>query len=188
MEIMKVAETKLDGVLIIEPDVFADDRGYFLETFNARRYREQCGIDVTFVQDNFSHSKQGVLRGLHFQRAHPQAKLVSVATGEVWDVIVDIDPRSPTFRQYVGVHLSAERKTQVYVPAGYAHGFCVLSETADFVYKCSDFYRPGDEGGIAWNDPALGIAWPVAEPVLSEKDARNPMLAEALDEAAQDNE
>jgi len=177
---LKVTGTKLDGVLLIEPQVFGDDRGFFLETYSRRRYAEVPGLDVDFVQDNHSNSRRNVLRGLHFQRARPQGKLVRVVTGRVWDVAVDVNPRSPTFRQWVGVELSAENHLQFYVPPGYAHGFCVLSESADFEYKCTQFYDPSDEIGVLWSDPSLAIAWPVDSPVVSARDARNPTLDKIL--------
>jgi len=174
---MKVTETKLAGVLIIEPKVFGDSRGFFKETFQAERYRE-AGIEYTFVQDNYSRSQKGVLRGLHFQITKPQGKLVSCPKGAVFDVAVDIDPNSTTYGQYVGVELTGENHKQMWVPPGYAHGFCVLSETADFQYKCTDYYDPNDEGGVIWNDPDVAIEWPVAHPSLSSKDALLPSLKE----------
>lgn len=177
---MKFTETELRGVLIIDPDVFADERGFFLETYNRQRYSQLPGLDVEFVQDNRSRSRKNVLRGLHFQRRHPQGKLVSVVSGHVWDVAVDIDPSSPTFRRWVGVDLSETNHRQLYIPPGYAHGFCVVSDQADFVYKCTDVYRPGDEQGVAWNDADLNIRWPVREPVLSTRDASCPTLREYL--------
>ena len=176
---MKVIETQLAGVLIIEPKVFGDHRGFFLETFQVERYRD-AGIGLPFVQDNHSRSQRGVLRGLHFQRTRPQGKLVSVSCGAVYDVAVDINPDSPTCGQYVGVELNDENHRQLWVPPGYAHGFCVLSEVADFQYKCTDYYQPEDEGGLLWNDPDVGIPWPVAEPQLSAKDQLNPRLRDLL--------
>lgn len=172
---MKVIETALPGVLIIEPKAFGDHRGFFLETFQVERYRE-AGITLPFVQDNHSRSQRGVLRGLHFQRTRPQGKLVSVSRGAVYDVAVDIDPASATYGQFVGVELNDDNHRQMWVPPGYAHGFCVLSEVADFQYKCTDFYLPADEGGLAWNDPDVGIPWPITEPQLSAKDVNNPRL------------
>lgn len=172
---MKVIETALPGVLIIEPKAFGDHRGFFLETFQVERYRE-AGITLPFVQDNHSRSQRGVLRGLHFQRTRPQGKLVSVSRGAVYDVAVDIDPASATYGQFVGVELNDDNHRQMWVPPGYAHGFCVLSEVADFQYKCTDFYFPADEGGLAWNDPDVGISWPIEAPQLSAKDANNPRL------------
>ncbi len=175
---MQVIQTKLTGVLIVEPDVFGDERGFFMETYAARRYAE-CGITDEFVQDNHSRSVQGTLRGLHYQ-AHPgQAKLVRVVLGEVYDVAVDIRHGSPTFGQWVGVTLSAENKRQLYVPVGLAHGFCVTSPTADFLYKVSSYYDAAQERGIAWDDPDLAIDWPVQAPILSARDRTHPRLAEA---------
>jgi len=173
---MNVIKTKLPGVVIIEPKVFGDERGFFLETFQADRYRELAGIDLPFVQDNHSRSTRGVLRGLHFQIAKPQGKLVRVVRGEVYDVAVDINPDSPTFGQYEGVVLSEDNKRQFWVSPGYAHGFVVLSETADFEYKCTDYYDPKDEGSVIWNDPLVNIDWPIADPQLSAKDAEAPTL------------
>ena len=174
---MNVTETKLAGVLIIEPKVFGDSRGFFKETFQAERYRE-AGIEYTFVQDNYSRSQKGVLRGLHFQITKPQGKLVSCSKGAVFDVAVDIDPNSITYGQYVGVELTEENHKQLWVPPGYAHGFCVLSETADFQYKCTDYYDPSDEGGVIWNDPDVAIEWPITHPSLSSKDALLPTLTQ----------
>ncbi len=177
---MRCIETKLAGVLILEPDVYPDARGFFLEHYNRSRYAELPGLDVAFVQDNHSHSMHGVLRGLHLQREHPQGKLVTALRGSIWDVAVDIDPTSPTFRAWVGVELTQHNHRQIYIPPGYAHGFCVLSESADLFYKCTESRHAGDEYGIAWNDPDLAIAWPVREPVLSTKDAANPSLKRYL--------
>jgi len=174
---MNVIETALPGVVIIEPKVFGDHRGFFLESYQEERYRE-AGIDAAFVQDNHSRSARGVLRGLHFQKTRPQGKLVRVTRGEVFDVAVDIDPASPTFGQHVSVLLNDENNRQFYVPPGYAHGFCVVSEIADFQYKCTDYYDPSDEGGLLWNDPDIAIDWPIDEPRLSEKDQHNPRLSE----------
>ena len=172
---MKVTETKIPGVLIIEPKVFGDSRGFFLETFHADRYAEY-GIESNFVQDNYSRSTKGVLRGLHFQKNYPQGKLVSVTSGIVFDVAVDIRQESSTFGQWVGITLSADDHKQFYIPPGLAHGFCVLSDTADFQYKCTDYYHPEDEASIRWNDPDIGIEWNISEPILSEKDAKAPFL------------
>jgi dTDP-4-dehydrorhamnose 3,5-epimerase len=172
---MEVVETSIPGVLIIKPRVFRDRRGFFMETFHASRYRH-AGIPGPFVQDNFSHSGRHVLRGLHYQIQHPQGKLVQVTRGCVYDVAVDIRQGSPSFGKWVGLELSEENHTQFYIPPGFAHGFCVLSEEADFLYKCTDYYAPEDEGGLFWNDPDIGIDWPVENPVLSEKDAAYPML------------
>ena len=166
---MNVRETELPGVLLIEPDVFGDPRGFFMETWNRRRYAES-GLDLDFVQDNLSLSRRGILRGLHYQWPQPQGKLVQVLSGAVFDVAVDIRRGSPTFGRWVGVELSADNHRQLYVPEGFAHGFCVLSETALFAYKCTDFYNPATEHSLAWNDPDIGIAWPVADPLLSDKD------------------
>lgn len=177
---MKVLETVLPGVLIIEPKVFGDARGFFLESYQAERYR-QLGIQHTFVQDNLSRSARGVLRGLHFQRSRPQGKLVSVSRGSVYDVAVDINPASPTCGQFVAVELNDENHRQLWIPPGYAHGFCVLSDIADFQYKCTDYYIPEDEGGLLWNDPQVNIPWPIEQPLLSAKDQRNPTLAQLLD-------
>lgn len=176
---MKILETKLPGVLIIEPKVFGDQRGFFLETFQIDRYKEG-GINLPFVQDNHSRSQKGVLRGLHFQRTRPQGKLVSVSRGSVYDVAVDINPQSPTCGQFVGVELSDQNHRQLWVPPGYAHGFCVLSDVADFQYKCTDFYFPEDEGGLIWNDPEIAIPWPIDNPQLSVKDQANPTLDQLL--------
>lgn len=167
---MKVTPTELPGILIIEPVVFDDPRGFFKETFNAQRYRDEAGITLPFVQDNYSRSEKGVLRGLHFQKMHPQGKLVSVLRGAVLDVAVDIDPSSATFGQHLALELSEHNHRQVWIPPGYAHGFCVISDVADLVYKCTDYYRPEDEGGLAWDCPTLGIRWPVDNPILSRKD------------------
>jgi dTDP-4-dehydrorhamnose 3,5-epimerase len=172
---MRLIPTDLPGVTIIEPRVFGDGRGYFLETYNQARYRE-AGMGETFVQDNLSLSSRGVVRGLHFQNPHAQAKLVTVLQGEVYDVAVDIRVGSPTFAKFVGVVLSGENKRQLYIAQGFAHGFCVTSETALFTYKCSDRYAPESEGGILWNDPDLGIRWPVDRPTLSPKDEKFPRL------------
>lgn len=174
---MRVVETALPGVLIIEPKVFGDERGFFVETFQAERYRTAAGITATFVQDNHSRSRRGVLRGLHSQRLHPQGKLVRVAHGEVFDVAADIDPRSPHFGKWVGATLSDANGRQLWIPPGYAHGFVVVSDVADFEYKCTDYYHPEDEVGVIWNDPDIGIAWPIIDPLLSDKDRRLPSLA-----------
>lgn len=166
---MKITEGPLAGLLMIEPRVFTDERGYFFEVFQQDRYAA-AGIPP-LVQDNASLSKKNVIRGLHYQLPpHAQGKLVGVTRGCVWDVAVDIRVNSPTFGQWFGIELSAENHKQLYIPPGFAHGFCVLSEEADFYYKCTDVYAPGSEGGIAWNDPALNIPWPVKQPILSPKD------------------
>lgn len=167
-------ETRIQGVFTITPTLFGDERGYFMETYHAEEFRS-AGIDAGFVQDNQSKSRRGVLRGLHFQVLHPQAKLVRVISGEVFDVAVDIRKNSPSFGQWVGVTLSAENKKQFFLPRGMAHGFFVLSETAEFTYKCDEFYHPEDEGGIRWDDPGIGIEWPLngVTPLLSEKDLKH---------------
>jgi dTDP-4-dehydrorhamnose 3,5-epimerase len=164
--------------VIIEPEVFGDERGFFLETFHTSRYADLAGISLPFVQDNYSRSLKGVLRGLHFQKKKPQGKLISVARGEVYDVAVDIRKGSSTFGQWVGVILSEENKKQLWVPPGFAHGFVALSEIADFEYKCTDYYDPSDEGSILWNDPDLAIGWPVENPILSDKDINANKLAD----------
>jgi len=173
---MKITDTALPGVRVIEPQVFGDARGFFLESFSVRRYRDEAGIDQPFVQDNVSRSTQGVLRGLHFQRTRPQGKLIQVIEGTVFDVAVDIDPRSATFGQHVAVELSADNHRQIWIPPGYAHGFCVTSASAIFQYKCTDYYDPADEAGIAWDCPDLAIPWPTRDPVLSDKDRHHPGL------------
>jgi len=175
---VNVVETELPGLLLVEPRVFGDARGYFLETFQARRYAD-AGVRATFVQDSLSHSVKGTLRGLHFQEPHPQGKLVQVLRGSAWDVAVDIRRGSPTFGRHVGFELSDENHRQLWIPPGFAHGFCVLSEVADFFYKCTDFYAPEAERAIRWDDPQLAIPWPVASPVLSARDRVAPLLAEA---------
>jgi dTDP-4-dehydrorhamnose 3,5-epimerase len=175
---VKIIETDLPGVLIIEPKVFEDERGFFLEIFHGERYGTQAGIAPRFVQDNHSRSSRGVLRGLHLQRQQPQGKLIRTARGEIFDVAVDIDPRSPTFRRWVGVTLSDTNHRQLWIPPGYAHGFVVTSDVSDFEYKCTDYYHPQSETGVVWNDPDLGIAWPIQNPTLSEKDKRLPTLAQ----------
>lgn len=172
---MNIIPTSLEGLLIIEPDVFRDTRGYFLETYHQGRY-QSAGLVATFVQDNLSFSKKGTLRGLHFQITHPQAKLVQTITGKIFDVAVDIRPESPTFGNWSGAVLSEENKRQLFIPRGFAHGFCVLSQNAHVAYKCSDYYSPADEGGILWSDPAIGIDWPVKDPILSDKDQQYPRL------------
>jgi len=166
---------RIQGLFVLVPEIHGDARGYFLETWNARDLRE-LGLDLRFVQDNQSGSHRGVLRGLHFQKAHPQGKLIQVISGEVFDVAVDLRAGSPTFGKWAGVTLSGETRNQLYVPPGFAHGFLVLSKEAVFAYKCTDFYHPEDEGGIRWDDPAIGIAWPDlgAAPLLSAKDLALP--------------
>lgn len=176
---MQVQTTPLNGLLVIEPKVFGDARGCFLETFHAQRYRA-AGVESEFVQDNLSRSGRGTLRGLHYQRQFPQGKLVSVSFGSVFDVAVDLRRHSPTFGQWHAAELSDTNRRQMFIPPGFAHGFCVLSETADFAYKCTDYYRPDDERTLLWNDPAVGIAWPDIEPrILSDKDRRGVPLSQA---------
>jgi len=175
---VQVSPTRLSEVLVVEPSVFGDERGYFYESYNRRRYADQ-GIVDDFVQDNHSKSARGVLRGLHYQKAPGQAKLVRVAVGAVFDVAVDIRWGSPTFGQWVGVELSAENKRQLYVPVGFAHGFCVISDTAEFLYKVTSYYAPDLERGIAWDDPDIGITWPVGTPVLSGRDKMHPLLRDS---------
>lgn len=169
---MKVSHTKLKGCVIIEPQVFGDERGFFLETFQASRYKQEAGIELPFVQDNHSRSAKGVLRGLHFQNTKPQGKLVRVVSGKVYDVALDIRKGSPTFGEWEAVILSGDNKRQFWLPPGFAHGFVVLSDTADFEYKCTDYYDPSDEGSILWSDPDLGINWPITNVELSEKDSK----------------
>lgn len=174
---MNVIPTAIPDVLILEPKVFGDERGFFMESFNARKFAEATGLDVQFVQDNHSRSTKGVLRGLHYQVQQPQGKLVRVVSGAVFDVAVDIRKSSPTFGQWVGVELSAENHRQLWVPAGFAHGFLVLSDTADFLYKTTDYYAPEYERCIKWDDPEIGINWPMNEtPSLSDKDAQGLSL------------
>ena len=177
---MNIIETSLIDCVIIEPKVFGDDRGFFLETFHSSRYSEFAGIHLPFVQDNHSRSSKGVLRGLHFQQTKPQGKLVRVVQGQVFDVAVDIRRESSTFGKWEGVILSDENKKQFWVPPGFAHGFIVLSDVVDFEYKCTDYYDPLDEGSILWNDPDLGIKWPLVNPILSEKDANANKLIDLL--------
>jgi len=174
---MKIIPTDIEGLVLVEPRRFGDDRGYFMETFHQDRYG-QSGIKQAFVQDNFSFSVKNTLRGLHFQIRRPQAKLVQVLSGKIFDVVVDLRSGSATFGRWTGLALSEDNGRQLYIPEGFAHGFCVLSDTARFIYKCSDIYDPGDEGGILWSDPAIGIDWPVTAPILSEKDAAFPCLAD----------
>ena len=179
---MKVIKTSLPGVLVIEPKVFGDSRGFFTETYHYERYAE-AGIKQSFVQDNHSRSSKGVLRGLHYQLEHPQGKLVQVMRGEVLDVAVDIRVGSPTFGQYYSHILNDQNHQQLYVPPGFAHGFCVVSDVVDFVYKCTDYYHPESEKGIAWNDPNIGIDWPgggdkSTDYNISEKDQNNPLLVD----------
>lgn len=175
----KFNKTDIEGVYIIESQVFGDNRGYFLETYNKKDF-DDAGLKYDFVQDNQSKSRKGVLRGLHFQKNHPQAKLVRVLEGEVFDVAVDLRKDSKTYGKWVGVILSAENKKQFMIPRGFAHGFVVLSDEATFAYKCDDFYHPEDEGGIMWNDPEVNIKWPFeGEVILSEKDKKHPSLKDS---------
>jgi len=174
----KFTETNIEGVYIIETTIFGDNRGYFMETYNYNDFKVG-GIDVNFVQDNQAKSKRGVLRGLHFQKKYPQGKLVRAISGEVFDVVVDLRRDSKTYGKWVGTILSAENNKQFFIPKGFAHGYLVLSETAEFVYKCDDFYHPEDESGLLWNDETTGIEWPeVGEIILSEKDKKNPRFEE----------
>ena len=175
---MKIVETPLPGVLVIEPRIFRDDRGFFLESFNAERFA-QHGLPTSFRQDNHSHSVKRVLRGLHYQLKRPQGKLVSVIRGRVFDVAVDIRRGSPTFGRWYGTVLTEDEPRYLWIPPGFAHGFCTLSDTADFVYKCTDVYVGEDDRGVLWSDPSIGIEWPVSNPLLSEKDQRMPPLSDA---------
>lgn len=172
---MNVIKSKLDGILIIDPKVFGDNRGFFMESYNSAKFAD-VGIDLNFVQDNHSRSVKGVVRGLHYQVNPGQDKLVRVIRGEVFDVVVDIRRNSPTFGRWEGFTLSEENKRQVFVPKGFAHGFCVISDVAEFVYKCSEYYAPEDERGILWNDPEIGVEWPVNNPTLSLRDINLPLL------------
>lgn len=174
---MEVIQTPVRGVLLIKPKVWGDSRGYFVETWQKKRY-EEAGISLPFVQDNHSKSSYGVLRGLHFQKTHPQGKLVSVSLGSVFDVAVDIRPDSPSFGKWFGVELTQENQWQLWLEPGLAHGFCVTSETAHFHYKCTDYYAPDDEGSILWNDPFFAVEWPVKNPLLSAKDTTAPSWAD----------
>lgn len=179
---MQVTPTALPEVLVLEPRVYGDERGFFLESYNREAFRQATGLDVDFVQDNHSRSARGVLRGLHFQRPpRAQGKLVRVTAGCVYDVAVDVRRRSPRFGRWTGVELAAENHRQLWIPPGFAHGFLVLSESADFLYKTTDYYSPSDEGSVLWSDPAIGIEWPVEgiDVVLSSKDAAAPRLAQA---------
>jgi dTDP-4-dehydrorhamnose 3,5-epimerase len=177
---MRTLPTELEGPLLIEPEVHGDDRGFFLESWNERRFAE-AGIEARFVQDNHSRSARGVLRGIHYQLARPQGKLVRVTSGAAFDVAVDLRRSSPQFGKWTGVELTASNKRMLWIPPGFGHGFLALEEGTDFLYKCTDFYLPGDERGIAWNDPAIGIDWPLEDiaPIVSERDSAAPMLADA---------
>ncbi len=174
---LKVTQASIPGVLVIEPEVFGDERGFFLETFHQTKYAE-ASLDKTFVQDNHSRSARDVLRGLHYQLQQPQGKLVMAVKGEIFDVAVDIRRGSLTFSQWVGVHLSEQNHKQLYIPEGFAHGFCVISDSADVTYKCTSLYRPGDDYTVLWSDPAINIDWPIENPQLSDKDAQAPTLAD----------
>jgi len=173
--------TKLDGVVLVEPDVFGDERGFLLETYRDPSWRE-LGIDVEFVQDNHSRSRAGILRGLHFQTSPGQAKLVRCGRGRIWDVAVDLRRDSPTYRGWEGYELDDSRHRQLFVPVGFAHGFCVLSDVADVAYKLSSLYDPATERGISWDDPDVGVEWPISEPLLSDRDRIAPRLADVADE------
>jgi dTDP-4-dehydrorhamnose 3,5-epimerase len=175
---MQVTRLSIPDVVLVEPKIFGDHRGFFVETYAVERYRE-AGIDVSFVQDNLSSSTRGIVRGLHYQVERPQAKLVSVVEGRIFDVVVDIRPGSPTYGRWIGEILDDERRRQLYVPVGFAHGFAVLSDRAVVTYKCSDLYHPVGEGGIRWDCPEIGIKWPVDAPILSAKDAAYPSLSGA---------
>ena len=176
---MSNVETGIEGLLIIEPKLFRDARGFFLESFQCERY-SSLGLNLPFVQDNFSRSKYGVLRGLHFQKTRPQGKLVTCLNGQILDVVVDLRKDSVTYGQSFSCILESEKKTQLWIPPGFAHGFIVLSETADFFYKCTDYYSPEDETGILWNDPDLNIDWLIDHPIISDKDLSLPSLREIL--------
>jgi len=177
---MQIQRTSIPDVIIFEPKVFGDERGFFYESFNLQKFSELTGLNTTFVQDNHSRSAKNVLRGLHYQVKQPQGKLVRVVQGEVYDVAVDIRKSSPTFRKAVGVHLSAENHRQLWIPAGFAHGFLVLSDYAEFLYKTTDYWAPQYERSIIWNDPEIAVEWPLTgEPVLSEKDKKGVFLGEA---------
>ena len=178
---MKLVPTDLEGVQIVEPDVHRDPRGFFLESYRTDRYAALADGDLTFVQDNHSRSSRGTLRGLHAQLTRPQAKLVRVIAGEIFDVVVDIRRGSPTFKRWVSVVLSSENFRQLFVPAGFAHGLCVTSEWAEVEYKCTDFYDPSDELRLLWNDPQIAVDWPVADPILSDKDRTGRPLADWWD-------
>ena len=177
---MKIIRTKLTGVVIIEPVVYKDARGFFLEVFHQKRYADEAGVSAPFVQDNRSRSIKNTLRGLHFQKIKPQGKFVHAPAGEIFDVVVDIKKSSPTFGQWVSIVLSGDNFRQIYVPPGYAHGFCVLSASADVEYKCTEFYDPALETSVLWNDPDLRIDWPVNTPILSKKDSEGKLLKDLL--------
>ena len=173
---MKVTESGIKGVFIIEPDVYEDDRGFFMETFHNERYRKLLGINLDFVQDNISRSSKNVLRGMHFQRNYPQGKIVKASRGEILDVIVDLRKDSPTYGTWESFKLSEQNKLQVWIPPGFAHGFLVMSDSADFEYKCTEYYHPEDQNCLMWNDPEVAIDWPINNPILSEKDKKGLSL------------
>ena len=175
---MEVIQTEIPDVKIVKPKVYGDERGFFLETFEQKRYQEMLGISLNFVQDNHSQSQKNVLRGLHFQKENPQGKLVRVVRGEVFDVAVDIRKDSSTYGKWVGVILSEDNKSQLWIPPGLAHGFLVLSDIADFEYKCTNYYDPNSEGCLLWNDPTININWPITTPILSDKDRLGKTLQE----------
>ena len=182
MSQIKVTKTPIEGLYIIEPTVHGDERGYFVETYNQKDMKD-AGLDMTFVQDNQSMSKKGVLRGLHYQKQFPQGKLVRVISGKVFDVAVDLREKSPTYGKWYGIELSAENMKQFYISPGFAHGFLVLSDTAEFCYKCTDFYHPGDEGGLAWNDSDIAVDWPIEDDtqlIISEKDKNSLSFKETF--------
>ena len=182
MSQIKVTKTQIEGLYIIEPTVHGDERGYFVETYNQKDMKD-AGLDMTFVQDNQSMSKKGVLRGLHYQKQFPQGKLVRVISGKVFDVAVDLREKSPTYGKWYGIELSAENMKQFYISPGFAHGFLVLSDTAEFCYKCTDFYHPGDEGGLAWNDSDIAVDWPIEDDtqlIISEKDKNSLSFKETF--------
>ncbi len=178
---MKFRETQLPGVIEIEPEVFGDARGFFMEVYQREKYRA-AGIDVDFVQENHSRSALRVLRGLHYQLRHPQGKLVRAVVGEIFDVAVDIRRSSPHFGEWAGAVLSAENRRLLYIPPGFAHGFCVTSDMAEVVYQCTDYYDPEDDYGILWSDPEIDVHWPITEPVLSRKDQHHPLLCSAVEQ------
>ena len=173
---MKVTESGIKGVYTIEPDVYIDDRGFFMETFHRERYRKLLGINLDFVQDNISRSSKNVLRGMHFQRNYPQGKIVKASRGEILDVVVDLRKDSPTYGTWESFRLSEKNKLQVWIPPGFAHGFLVMSDSADFEYKCTEYYHPEDELCLMWNDPEVAIDWPINDPILSEKDKKGLSL------------
>ena len=188
MRKMQISKCEIDGIYIIEPVVFRDERGYFMETYNLQAMKE-AGLDIPFVQDNQSLSRKGVLRGLHYQIKHPQGKLMRVISGSVYDAVVDLRMEGPTYGKAYGMILSEENQLQLYIPPGFAHGFLVLSDIAVIAYKVTDFYHPNDEGGLAWNDPDIAVQWPIgqldgAELILSDKDQKNPTLQELTDNKA----